>query len=299
MAMQRTSFPKDLEEGLNAHFGMEDDRYTEEWLQCFETESSVKAQEEDVLEIGLGGAQVKQEGQDIAEDEGGQSWSKVYVMETIALSFSMTQEAIEDNLYQRLGPKYARAMARSFLHTREVKAAAVLNNATTTNGGDGVPLLSTAHPVYSGGTQSNKLATGADLSEASIEDALIMVRRMKDDRYIPQAFKVEDLIVPPELEYTAIRVCKSPGRPATADNDINAHRAKGVFNKDPVVMTYLTDTDQWFIKTSCNDGLKHFKRLAMQRGFQEDFRTGNHQYKGRERYDNGYSNWRTVVGSAG
>jgi len=297
MAMQRTSFPKDLEEGLNTHFGMEVDRYSEEWPRLLDTESSSKAQEEDVLEIGFGGAQTKAEGQDIAEDEGGQSWSKVYVHETVALSFALTEEAIEDNLYQRLGPKYAKAMARAFLHTREVKGAAVINNATTTAGGDGKTLLATDHPVYAGGTQSNELAVGADLSEASLEDLLIMVRRAKDDRLVPQALKATDLVIPPELEYTAIRVCKSPGQSGTANNDINAHRSKGIFNSDPLVMTYLTDTDAWGLKTDCPDGLKHMRRLSLRRGFEQDFKTGNHQYKGRERYSNGYSNWRGFYGS--
>lgn len=299
MPMQRTSFPKDLEEGLNTHFGMEVERYAEEWPQIFETETSKKAQEEDVLEIGFGGAQTKAEGADIAEDEGGQSWSKVYTMSTIALSFSLTEEAIEDNLYQRLGPKYARAMARAFMHTREVKAAAVLNNATSTAGGDGVSLLNTDHPLYAGGVASNTLATAADISEAAIEDVLIMIRRAKDDRLVPQNLKATDLVVPPEQEYNAIRICKTPGRPDTANNDINAHRAAGIFTKDPVVMTYLTDTDAWFIKTDCQDGLKHFNRLSLRRGMQEDFRTGNQQYKGRERYDNGFSNWRAIYGSEG
>ena len=292
MAMQRTTFPKDLEEGLNAHFGMEVDRYVEEWPRLLDVETSQKAQEEDVLEIGFGGAQTKAEGAVIAEDEGGQSWSKVYVHETIALSFALTEEAIEDNLYQRLGPKYSKAMARAFMHTREVKGAAVINNATSTTGGDGVALSSASHPLYSGGTQSNRLSTYADLAEASLEDLLIMVRRAKDDRSVPQALKPECLVIPPELEYVAIRVCKSPGRPGTADNDINAHRNKGVFGKDPLVMTYLTDTRGWGIKTDCPDGLKHMRRLSLRRGFQEDFKTGNHQYKGRERYSNGYSNWR-------
>jgi len=297
MAMQRTTFPKDLEEGLNAHFGMEVDRYQEEWPSLLDTESSSKAQEEDVLEIGFGGAQTKVEGQDIAEDEGGQSWSKVYVHETIALSFALTEEAIEDNLYQRLGPKYSKAMARAFMHTREVKGAAVVNNATTTTGGDGVALLSTSHPIYSGGTQSNKLSTGADLSEASLEDLLIQVRTAKDDRQVPQALRPAILVIPPQLEYTAIRVCKSPGRSGTAENDINAHRNKGVFNTDPLVMTYLTDADAWGLKTDCPDGLKHMRRLSLRRGFEEDFKTGNHQYKGRERYSVGYSNWRGYFGS--
>jgi hypothetical protein len=299
MAMSRTAFAKSLEEGLNTIFGLEEKRYPEEWRQIYEIESSVKAQEEDVLEIGLGGAQVKQEGQDVPEDEGGQSYSAVYVHETIALMFELTEELIEDNLYTRMAPKYTKQLAKAFRHTKEIKGAATLNNATATTGGDGVPLLSTAHPIWSGGTQSNRLATDTDISEAGIEEMLIQIRKAEDDRGIPQAFKATRLIIPVDQEYNATRICKSVLRVGTANNDINAHKAMGVFSTEPAAMTYLTDTNAWFIQTDCNDGLKHFSRISLQPSMQRHFKTGNYCYKGRERYSNGYSNWRGLYGTSG
>lgn len=301
MPMNRATFPKDLEEGLNAHFGMAYRDYPEEFRDVFDLETSRKAFEEDVLNYGFGAASVKAEGGEFALDEGGQAWTARYTHETIALGFVITEEALEDNLYERQGPKYARALARSMRHTKEIKAAAVLNNAFSSSyaGGDGVALLSTAHPLAGGGTFSNKLATPADLSEQALEDIMIQIRRAKDDRGVPVALTAKRLIIPPELEFTAIRLLQSNLRPGGNDNDINALRAKGVFANDPAAITRLTDADAWFIKTDCPEGLKLFQRVGIQRGTMEDFRTGNMQYKCRERYSLGWTDPRSLYGSEG
>jgi len=301
MPMNRSHFPKDLEEGLNAHFGMTYRELPEEWRQFLDIENSKKAFEEDVLEVGFGAASVKGEGEDFAEDAGSQGWTSRYTHETIGLMFSITEEAIEDNLYQSQGPKYARALARAMKHTKEIKAAALLNNATSGShlGGDGVALLSTSHPLQGGGVQSNKLATPADFAEASLEDLLIQIRKCKDDRNVPKALSPKRLILPPELEYTGIRILKSTGRVSTSDNDINAVRSKGVFNTDPAIITRLTDADQWFIKTDCPEGMKMIQRVKVQRGMQTNFKTGNYEYKTRERYVPGWSDWRSCFGSEG
>jgi hypothetical protein len=299
MPMSRSDLPKDLEQGLNAHFGMEAQRLPEQWRQIYDIETSGKAQEEDVLEYGFGGAQIKSEGADIAEDKGGQSYSATYIHDTIALYFELTEEAIEDNLYHRLGPKYSKALATAFRHTKEIRGAQILNEATTTNGGDGVPLLSTAHPTAMAGDQSNRLATDADIAEASIEEMLIMIRRAKDDRGIPQVYRAERLVISPEEIFNAYRICKSVLRSGTANNDTNAHRAMGLIGSDPAEMNYLSDTNAWYIKTDCPNGMKHFVRVKMQRGMDDVFKTGNACYKGRERYSFGYSNWRGIYGTTG
>lgn len=301
MVMQRTTFPKDLDEGLNAHFGDEYRDLPEEWPRCFNTEGSRKASEEDVLMTGFGAAAVKPEGAPVTYDDGMQGWSARYVHETIALAFAITEEAIEDNLYFSLGPKYARALARALKHTKEIKGAAVLNNGFDANytGGDGVSLFSTAHPILAGGTQSNKLATPADFSEAALEDILIMIRKAKDDRNVPKALMATDIIIPPDTEFDASRVLRSNLRPGTSDNDINAIRYKGIFAKEPHVVTRLTDADAWFVKTNCPDGLKHFRRKGVSRGTEGDFETGNVRYKARERYSFGHSDWRGAYASEG
>lgn len=301
MVMNRASFPKDLEQGLNAHFGMSYRDFPEEWRQIFNVDTSKKAFEEDVLNYGFGAASVKAEGGDYALDEGGQAWTARYSHETIALGFVITEEAIEDNLYDSLGPKYAKALARSLQHTKEIKAAAILNNSVSGSylGGDGVALLSTAHPLAGGGTFSNKLATPADLSEQSLEDIMIQIRKTVDDRGVPVALSAMRLIVPPELEFTAIRLLQSNLRPGTNDNDVNAIKAKGVFSQPAAVITRLTDSDAWYIKTDCPEGLKLFQRVGVQRGMQEDFKTGNAQYKARERYSLGWTDPRAVFGSEG
>lgn len=299
--MNRSTFPADLLPGLNAHFGMAYRELPEEWREVFMVSNSKKPFEEDVLEVGLGLAKIKGEGESVAYDAGGQGWRARYLHETIALAFSITQEAVEDNLYDSLGPKYARALARALKQTKEIKCAAVFNNGFDSNyaGGDGKELFSTLHPLYGGGTQANCLGTPADLSEASLEDLLILIRKTKDDRGIPIALTPRKLVVPPELEYTAIRLLQSNLRPGTSDNDVNAIKNKGVFANDPVVMTRLTDTDAFFITTDIPDGLKLFQRTAVQRGTEEDFNTGNMRYKVRERFSVGFSDFRGCYASAG
>jgi len=298
MVMRRSDFPKDLEPGLNAHFGMAYRDLPEEWREVYDTDSSGRAFEEDVLEVGFGAAPVKDEGENIAEDRGGQGWVARYDHKTIALSFSITEEAIEDNLYHRQGPKYARALARALKHTKEIEAANVLNRSTSGSylGGDGQSLLSTAHPLWGGGTFSNRLPTPADLHETSVEDLLIMIRKCVDDRNVPIALSAKKVVIPPELEWVARRIFLSPNRPGTADNDINAVKSKGVFSSDPACITRLTDPSRWFIKTDVPEGLKLIKRTGIKRGMQEDFSTGNMRYKARERYSVGWTDPRGLFG---
>lgn len=301
MAMNRATFPRDLEEGLNAHFGMEYTDHPQEWKQIFDVESSRKAFEEDVQEWGLGAAVVKPEGGSVVYDEGGQGWTKRYTHMTIALAFSITEEAVEDNLYQRLGPKYAKSLARAMVHTKEIYAADVLNRARNSSyvGGDGKTLLATDHPLARGGSYSNVLATPAQISEASMEDLLIMIRKAKDDRGIPIALKPVKLIIPPEQEFAAARILKTVARPGTADNDVNAAkiRRSSFYGSEPAIITRLTDANAWFIKTDISDGLKMFQRVSLQRGMETDFETGNVRYKARERYSMGWSDGRGVFGS--
>lgn len=298
MPMRRSDFAKDLEDGLNAHFGMTYRQLPEEWSQVFDTDTSNRAFEEEVLEYGFGAAPVKEEGSLVAEDKGGQGWVARYEHETIALSFSITEEAIEDNLYSRQAPKYAAALARALKHTKEIKAANVLNRATNGayTGGDGKSLLATDHPLAAGGVFSNRLSTLADLHETSIEDLLIMIRKTVDDRNVPIALTAKRLVIPPELEWVARRLLMSPNRPGTADNDINAIKSAGVFSTDPAVITRLTDPARWFIKTDAPNGLKLVKRTGIKRGMQEDFGTGNMRYKARERYSVGFTDPRGIYG---
>jgi hypothetical protein len=301
MPMNRSSWPKDLEDGLNAHFGMAYHEVPEEHRQVFDINNSKKAFEEDVLEYGFGAAVVKAEGGDYTYDEGGQGWTARYTHNTIALGFAMTQEALEDNLYAEKGAKYSKALARALKHTKEIRCANVLNNAVDSGylGGDGKSLLSTLHPLAGGGVASNMLATPADLSETSLEDVLIMVRKAKDDRGVPIAMRALRLVLPPELEFTGDRITMSTNRSGTADNDINAIRAKGVFNSDAAVITRLTDPDAWGVKTDAPEGLKLIQRVKVQRGTTEDYKTGNMIYTARERYSEGWTDWRGYYGSQG
>jgi hypothetical protein len=299
--MNRASFPADLEDGLNAHFGMAYNQLSPEWSDVFDTESSTRAFEEDVLEYGFGLAPERGEGQALSYDEGGQAWTKRYTHIEVALGFEITQQAIEDNRYQRLGPKFSSALARAFFNTKETYGASVLNNARSGSylGGDGVSLLSTAHPMANGSTFSNVLATAAQVSEAAIEDVLVMIRKAKDDRGQPIALRPMKLIGPPEAEYAFERLRASTMRPGTADNDVNAVKSRrgSFYSAEPVIVTRMTDADAWGIKTDCPEGLKHMKRIALQRGMQEDFSTGNAQYKGRERYSFGWTDPRAFYGS--
>jgi hypothetical protein len=301
MAMNRASFPKDLEEGLNAHFGMSYTELPQEWKDVFDIESSNKAFEEDVQEWGLGVGAVKAEGGSVSYDEGGQGWTKRYTHITVALAFALTEEAIEDNLYARLGPKYSKSLARAMVEAKEIYCADILNRARNASytGGDAKTLLATDHPLARGGSYSNVLATPAQISEASMEDLLIMIRKAKDDRGKPIALKPVKLIIPPEQEFAAARVLKTVYRPGTADNDINAAKVRrsAFYGSEPCIMTRLTDADAWFIKTDTDNGLKLFQRTKMQRGMEADFDTGNVRYKARERYSPGWTDPRGAYGS--
>lgn len=301
MVMKRSDFKKDLEEGLNAHFGMELENYFNEWPQFLDAESTNKAWEEDVLEIGFGAAPDKEEGDVYAEDAGAQGWVARYDIKTVALSFSITQEAIEDNQYQRLGPKYARELASALHYSKEIDAANVLNFAASSgyNGGDGVPLLSTDHPLWGGGVASNMLATPADFSEASLEDVLIMIRRNRDDRGVPKRLKPVRVVGAPEEEYNFHRILKTPGRPGTPDNDINAVKSKGIFTSDPAIITNLVNPKLWVIRTDKRNSLKMMNRLSIERRMTQDSKTGNFEYYARHRYQPGWSDWRGAFGSQG
>src|SRR5210317_1627594 len=301
MALNRSLFTKQLNLGLNTIFGMEYDRYPEQWREIFSVEQSQKAFEEDVQMIGFGAAPTKAEGAAISYESGREGIVARYTHETIALAFSITEEAEEDGLYGSLGAKYARALARSMQHTKEIKGANILNNATNTAqlGGDGVTLLNASHPLGGGGTASSILATPADLSETSLETLLIQISEAEDDRGIPIALTGQKLIVPPNLVFIAERILKSNLRPGTADNDINAMRNMGMIPGGVVVNQRLTDPDQYFIMTDCPDGMKHFVRAPMKKAVEGDFESGNLRYKVRERYSFGFTDWRAVYGSQG
>jgi hypothetical protein len=279
---------------------MEYDRYPEQWRDIYSIEQSMKAFEEDVQMIGFGAAPTKAEGAAISYDSGKEGYTARYVHETIALAFSITEEAEEDGLYGSLGAKYARALARSMQHTKEIKGANILNNATTSSvGGDGKTLLATDHPLGGGGIASNKLSTAADLSETSLESLLIQISTAVDDRSIPIALTGQKLIVPPQLVFVAERILKSNLRPATADNDINAMKNMGMIPGGVAVNQRLTDPDAYFVMTDCPDGMKHFVRSPIKKAVEGDFETGNLRYKVRERYSFGFTDWRAIYGSEG
>lgn len=301
MPMNRSFNPRQLEEGLNTVFGLEYKQHPEEWKQIFEVQSSNKAYEEDVLMSGFGAAVNKSEGASVTYDQALEGWSARYHHSTVALAFSITEEDVEDNLYMSKGAKLSKALARSMQHTKELKGAAVLNNGFDTGyaGGDGKPLLAADHPLIGGGVASNLLVTPADLSESAIEDLLIQIRRAVDDRSLPISIMPKDIIIPPEEEYNATRILRSQLRSGTADNDINAVRQKGIFTKDPILITRLVDPDAWFIKTDCPDGLRHFVRRGIKKKMDKEFNTGNHRYMSSERYSNGWTDWRSLYGSAG
>jgi hypothetical protein len=299
MAINRAQLAKELEPGLNALFGMEYARYEAEHTEIFDTESSDRAFEEETLIVGFGNAEVKAEGSGVRFDNANEGYTSRYTHETVALAFALTEEAVEDNLYDRLGARYTKALARSMANTKQIKAAAVLNNAFSTTGGDGVSLINTAHPLGGGGTLANRATTMADLNETSLEDALINISTFTDDKGLNIALKGMKLIVPPQLQFVADRLLQTPGRVGTSDNDINSIRNQGMIPDGYVVNHYLTDTDAFFLKTDCPDGFKYFERSPMQTALEGDFDTGNMRYKARERYSFGYSNFRAVYGSQG
>jgi hypothetical protein len=266
MAMNRAQFAKMLEPGLNTLFGLEYDSYPPEYSAVFSANNSQKAYEEDVLLEGFGAAPVKNEGASVSYDSASQQWTARYQHETVALAFSITEEAEEDGLYGSIAARYAKALARSMASTKEIKAANVLNNATSTSGGDGVSLLNTAHPTRSG-NQSNTLATAADLSETSLEQILIQISDMKDDRGLRIAAQGQMLVIPTAYAFVAERLLESQLRTSTADNDINAIRSGGYLPKGYHVMRRLTDSDSFFVLTDVPDGLKHFQRSALKRAW--------------------------------
>jgi hypothetical protein len=294
----RAQFAKMLEPGLNTLFGLEYDSYPPEYSAVFSANNSQKAYEEDVLLEGFGAAPVKNEGASVSYDSASQQWTARYQHETVALAFSITEEAEEDGLYGSIAARYAKALARSMASTKEIKAANVLNNATSTSGGDGVSLLNTAHPTRSG-NQSNTLATAADLSETSLEQILIQISDMKDDRGLRIAAQGQMLVIPTAYAFVAERLLESQLRTSTADNDINAIRSGGYLPKGYHVMRRLTDSDSFFVLTDVPDGLKHFQRSALKKGMEGDFETGNVRYKVRERYSFGFTDWRGIFGTEG
>jgi hypothetical protein len=300
MAMNRAQFAKMLEPGLNTLFGLEYDSYPPEYEAVFSSNTSSKAFEEDVLLQGFGSAPTKDEGAAISYDTGSQQWTARYQHETVALAFSITEEAEEDGQYGSIASRYTKALARSMSSTKEIKAANVLNNAQTAGftGGDGVVLLSASHPTTNG-NQSNVLATAADLSETSLESVLIQIADMKDDRGLRIAAQGTQLIIPTAYTFTAERLLESQLRTGTADNDINAIKSGGYLPQGYHVMRRLTDSDAFFVQTDVPDGLKMFQRSPMKKGMEGDFETGNVRYKVRERYSFGFTDWRGIFGTEG
>jgi len=300
MAISRAQLTKELEPGLNALFGLEYKNYENEHLEIYEVESSDRAFEEEVMLSGFSTAPVKTEGSGVFYDQAQEVFTARYTHETIALAFSLTEEAVEDNLYDRLSARYTKALARSMAQTKQIKGAAVLNGAFTTSiGGDGQPLCSTAHPTLGGPNGSNRLAVDADLSETSLEQALIDIAAFTDERGLKIAMQGLKLIIPKELMFTADRILKSTLRVGTADNDINAIKNMGMIPQGYTVNHFLTDTNGWFIKTDAPNGMKMFERVAIRTGFEGDFDTGNVRYKARERYSFGFSDWRGIYGCPG
>ena len=300
MAISRTQLVKELEPGLNALFGLEYNRYDNEHAEFYDVETSDRAFEEEVMLSGFGNAAVKAEGQGVTFDSANETFTARYTNETIALAFSITEEAIEDNLYDRLASRYTKALARSMSNTKQVKAANVLNNAFDSSfaGGDGKELCATDHPIVAG-TFRNELSTSADLNETSLEQSLIDIAAFTDERGLKIAARGVKMIIPSELQFTAERLMKSAGRTGTADNDINAVGSMGMIPQGYTVNHYLTDTDAFFIKTDVPNGLKMFVRSPVKTAMEGDFTTGNVRYKARERYSFGFSDPRGIFGSPG
>ena len=300
MAISRSQLAKELEPGLNALFGLEYDRYEQEHSEIFEEESSDRAFEEEVMLGGFSTAPVKNEGSAITFDDAQETYTARYTHDTIALAFSITEEAIEDNLYDRLASRYTKALARSMAQTKQIKAASVLNNAfnTTYAIGDGSALCASDHPSLSG-DQRNQLAVAADLNETSLEQMLIDVAGLTDERGLKIAVRGMKLIIPKELQFIAERVINSNLRSGTADNDTNAMRSMGMIPEGAVVNHFLTDSDAFFIKTDAPNGFKYFNRSALKTAMEGDFDTGNMRFKARERYSFGVSDWRCVFGTPG
>ena len=291
---------KELEPGLNALFGLEYDRYENQHTEIFDEESSDRAFEEEVMLGGFGNAEVKPEGSGVVYEAAQETFTARYTHETIALAFSLTEEAVEDNLYDKISTRYTKALARSMANTKQIKAANVLNRAFNSSflGGDDKELCATDHPTLSG-DQKNELSTSADLNETSLEQMLIDIAGMKDERGMKIALQGVKMIIPVNLQFTAERLMKSAGRVGTADNDLNAIRNMGMVPQGYVVNNFLTDTDAFFIKTDAPNGLKMFTRSPIRTAMEGDFDTGNVRYKARERYSFGFSDWSGIFGSPG
>jgi hypothetical protein len=300
MAITRGQLVKELEPGLNALFGLEYNRYDNEHAEFYDVETSDRAFEEEVMLSGFGNAAVKAEGQGVTFDSANETFTARYTNETIALAFSITEEAIEDNLYDRLASRYTKALARSMSNTKQVKAANVLNNAFSSSfaGGDGKELCATDHPIVAG-TFRNELSTASDLNETSLEQSLIDIAAITDERGLKIAARGVKMIIPSELQFTAERLMKSAGRTGTADNDINAIGSMGMIPQGYTVNHFLTDTDAFFIKTDVPNGMKMFVRSPVKTAMEGDFTTGNVRYKARERYSFGFSDPRGMFGSPG
>jgi hypothetical protein len=301
MAISRAQLLKELLPGLNALFGLEYARYGEEHKEIYETETSERSFEEETKLSGFSAAPVKNEGQAIAYDNAQEAWTARYNHETIAQGFSLTEEAIEDNLYDSLSARYTKALARSMAYTKQVKAASILNNgfSSTYVGGDGVSLFSTAHPLVSGGTNANTPTTQADLNETSLEAAVIQIAAWTDERSLLIAARPRKLIVPPALQFVATRLLETSLRVGTNNNDVNAINNNGSIPEGYAINHFLTDPNAWFLTTDVPNGLKHFVRTPLQNSMDGDFDTGNVRYKARERYSFGWSDPLGIWGSAG
>ena len=303
MAISRSQLLKELLPGLNALFGLEYKRYGEEHKEIYETEASERSFEEETKLSGFSAAPVKNEGGAISYDNAQEAFTARYTHETIALGFSVTEEAIEDNLYDSLSARYTKALARAMSYTKQVKAASVLNNGFTNSanyyGGDGVPLFSTAHPLVSGGTNSNTFSTQSDLNETSLEAATIQIAAWTDERGLLIAAKPRKLVIPPALMFVATRLLETTLRVGTTNNDVNAIKNNGTVPEGYTVNHFLTDTNAWFLLTDVPNGLKHFERTPLQNSMDGDFDTGNVRYKSRERYSFGWSDPLGVFGSSG
>jgi phage major head subunit gpT-like protein len=301
MTISRSQLLKELLPGLNALFGLEYAKYGEQHKEIYETESSDRAFEEETKLSGFGAAPVKTEGAAIRYDDAQEAWTARYTHETIAMGFSVTAEAIEDNLYDSLSSRYTKALARAMAYTKQVKAAAVLNNGFSAGVtyGDGKSLFATDHPLVGGGTNANRPTVGVDLNETSLEAAIVQIQQWRDERGLLIAAKPMKMIVPPALQFVAERLMKTQLRVGTSDNDISAIVSMGVVPQVYTVNQFLTDSNAWFLKTDVNNGLKHFVRAPMTTGMDADFDTGNSRYRARERYSFGVSDPLGVWGSPG
>ena len=299
MAISRQQLAKELEPGLNALFGLEYKNYENQYAEIYDTENSDRAFEEEVMLSGFDKAAVKSEGAAVVYDSAQETYTARYQHETIALAFSITEEAVEDNLYDKISTRYTKALARSMAQTKQLKAAAILDGAfTTSTGGDGVALCATNHPVIAG-TFANELATPADLSETSLEQSLIDIAKMTDERGLKIAAKGMKLIIHPSQQFAAERIMKSALRVGTADNDANAMKSMGMIPQGFVVNNFLADSESFFIKTDVPNGMKHMVRAPIKTAMEGDFETGNVRYKARERYSFGFSDPRGIFGSPG